>query len=204
MSFNTKINSPNILSGLNTVKNISNEFVLSNFNTENEDIDELIVNFFKTFSTYISANKPPSQKIKFSPQAYEAKNDYNIAKIYEKDGKLLLKSFNYENEFDKFFTQVNRIKEQKRKTRQSLKNGSLEYEIPLYKTLHLSELNNKIYEDTIFNSEIKYDVFNSIFFPKNDRYLNKDSDLIFNLNLKMVHNNKSILLLDLIFLFYNL
>lgn len=196
MSFNTKINSPNILSGLNTVKNISNEFVLSNFNTENEDIDELIVNFFKTFSTYISANKPPSQKIKFSSQAYEAKNDYNIAKIYEKDGKLLLKSFNYENEFDKFFTQVNRIKEQKRKTRQSLKNGSLEYEIPLYKTLHLSELNNKIYEDTIFNSEIKYDVFNSIFFPKNDRYLNKDSDLIFNLNLKMVHNNKSILLLD--------
>ena len=93
-------------------------------------------------------------------------SDYNTSKIYEKDGKLwkiIIQSINYINEFDKFFTQVNRIKNQKRKTRQSLKNGSLEYEIPLYKTLNLSEPNNKINEDTLLNGERKYNVFNIAF-----------------------------------------
>ena len=196
MSINTNTNSPNVSNGLNTIKNISNEFVFTNNNTDTMDIDELIVHFFKTFSTYISANQSTMQKFKYSQELFEAKNDYNIAKIYEKDGKLYLKSINYINEFDKFFTQVNRIKEQKRKTRQSLKNGSLEYEIPLYKTLNLSELNNKIYEDTLLNGETKYDVFNNIFFPKNDRSLDKENDFIFNLNLKMAHISKGILLLD--------
>ena len=196
MSANTNTNSPKALNGLNTIKNISNEFIFTNNNTDNLGIDELIVNFFKNFSTYISSNKIQLQKMKFSPQIFDAKNDFNIVKIYEKDGKLYLKSINYNNEFDIFFTQINRIKEQKRKTRQSLKNGSLEYEIPLYKTLNLSELNYKIYEDTLLNSEIKYDVFNSIFFPKNDRCLDKENDLIFNLNLKMTHMKKGILLLD--------
>ena len=188
-------NSSKIINGINTIKSISNEFEFLNDNTDTE-LDELVLNFFKSFSSYISTYKNPSQKIKFSPKIYDAKNDYNIAKIYEKDGKLFLKSFNYENEFDKFFTQVNKAKEQKRKTLQSLKNGSIEYEIPLYKTLDLNQLNNKLYEDSILNSEIKYDVFNSIFFPENDRFLNKDDDLIFNLNQKMAYNSKGILLFD--------
>ena len=117
----------------------------------------IIVNFFKTFSTYISANKSPTQKFKHSPEPFEAKNDYNFEKIYEKNGKLYLKSINYKNEFDKFFTQVNRIKKQKRKTRQSLKN---------------------------------------ILLPKNGRSLDKENDFFFNLNLKMAHISKGILLLD--------
>ena len=185
-------NSPKIYNGINTIKNISNEFELSNNNFTN-DIDELIFNFFKNFSIHILANKNSSQKIKFTPQLYDAKNDFNIAKIYEKDGKLLIKSNDYENEFDKFCTQINKIKEQKRKTKQNFKNG---YEIPLYKTIYLNDLNNKLYEDTILNSEIKYDVFNSIFFPQNDRCLNKDTDLIFNLNQKMVHKTNGILLFE--------
>ena len=192
MSINDMNNSPKIYNGINTIKNISNEFELSN-NNNTSDIDELIVTFFKNFSIHISANKNSSLKIKFAPQLYDAKNDFNIAKIYEKDGKLLIKSNNYENEFDKYYTQVNKIKEQKRKTKQNLKNG---YEIPLYKTIYLNDLNNKLYEDTILNSEIKYDVFNSIFFPQNDRCLNKDSDLIFNLNQKMVNKKNGILLFD--------
>ena len=185
-----------IINGINTIKNISNEFEFLNDNINNSDLDELVLDFFKTFSRYISTYKNPSQKIKFSPKIYDAKNDFNIAKIYEKDGKLLLKSFNYENKFDKFFTQVNKAKEQKRKTLQSLKNGSIEYEVPLYKTLDLNQLNKKLYEDSILNSEIKYDVFNSIFFPENDRFLNKDDDFIFNLNLKKTYNSKGILLFD--------
>ena len=144
MSANTNTNSPKTLNGSNTIKNISNEFIFTNNNADNLGIDELIVNFFKNFSTYVSSNKIQLQKIKFSPQIFDAKNDFNILKINEKDGKLYLKSINYNNEFDKIFTQINRIKEQKRKTRQSLKNGSLEFEIPLYKTLNLSELNYKI------------------------------------------------------------
>jgi hypothetical protein len=196
MSINEKNNSPKIINGINTIKNISNQFEFTKNNDSDTELEDLIFNFFKTFNTYISSNNNPSQKIKFSPEFYEAKNDFNIAKIYEKKGKLYLKSFNYENEFDKFFTQVNRIKEQKRKTRQSLKNGSLVYEIPLYKTINLNELNNKLYEDIILNNEIKYDVFNSVFFPKNERNLNKDSNLIFNLNQKMAHNSKGLLLLE--------
>ena len=196
MSINEKNNSPKIINGINTIKNISNQFEFTKNNDSDTELEDLIFNFFKTFNTYISSYNNPSQKIKFSPEFYEAKNDFNIAKIYEKKGKLYLKSFNYENEFDKFFTQVNRIKEQKRKTRQSLKNGSLVYEIPLYKTINLNELNNKLYEDIILNNEIKYDVFNSVFFPKNERNLNKDSNLIFNLNQKMAHNSKGLLLLE--------
>ena len=191
MLFNDKINTHKMYNGINTIKNISNEFEFSKNNINY--IDELIVNFFKTFSIYISNNKISTQKIKFTPQLYDAKNDSNIAKIYEKDGKLFLKDNNFENEFDKFFTHINKIKEQKRKTRQNLKNG---YEIPLYKTINLNELNNKLYEDTILNSEIKYDVFNSIFFPQNDKCLNKDNDLIFNLNQKMAHKTNGILLFD--------
>ena len=189
-------NSPKIMNGINTIKNISDQFKFTNHNDSETELEKLIFNFFKTFNTYISYNKNPSQKLKFSPEFYEAKNDYNIAKIYEKEGKLFLKSFNYENEFDKFFTQINRVKEQKRKTRQSLKNGSLVYEIPLYKKINLNELNNKLYEDVILNNEIKYDVFNSVFFPKNERSLNKDSNLIFNLNQKMSHNSNGLLLLE--------
>ena len=33
----------------------------------------------------------------------------------------------------------------------------------------------------MINTKIKYDSVNSIFFPQNDRCLNKDNDLIFNL-----------------------
>ena len=196
MSINDKNNLPKISNGVNIIKNIYNEFEFSNNITDKLELYEYVFNFFKTFSTYISSNKNPSQKLKFSPELFDAKNDNNVAKIYEKDGKLYLKNFNYENEFDKFYTHVNKIKEQKRKTIQSLKNGSLVYEIPLYKTLNLNELNNKLYEDAILNSEIKYDVFNSIFFPENDRNLNKDDDFIFNLNQKMAYNPKGVLLFD--------
>ena len=196
MSINDKNNSQKLTNGINTIKEISNEFQISKNISENTESDDLVLNFFKTFSTYISSNKNSSQKIKFSPEFFDAKNDFNVAKIYEKEGKLYLKSFNYENEFDKFFTQVNKAKEQKRKTWQSLKKGSLEYKVPLYKTINLNELNNILYEDAILNSEIKYDVFNSIFFPENDRCLNKDNDLIFNLNLKMSHISKGILLFN--------
>ena len=61
------------------------------------------------------------------------------------------------NEFNDFFTKVNRHKEQKRKIRQSLKNGSLVYEVPLFKTINMTDLNGKVYEDTIFSQEFKYD-----------------------------------------------
>lgn len=196
MSLNDKNNSTKIYNGANIIKNIYDEFEFSKNVTDKLELYEYVFNFFKTFSSYISSNKNPSQKLKFSPELFDAKNDNNVAKIYEKDGKLYLKNFNYENEFDKFYTHVNKIKEQKRKTIQSLKNGSLVYEIPLYKTLKLNELNNKLYEDAILNSEIKYDVFNSIFFPENDRFLNKDDDFIFNLNQKMAYNPKGVLLFN--------
>lgn len=196
MSINDKKASQKIANGTNTIENISKEFEISSNASDSAELDDLVFTFFKTFSSYTSANKASFQKVKFSPEFFDAKNDFNISKIYEKEGKLYLKSFNYENEFDKFFTQVNKVKEQKRKTRQSLKNGSLVYEVPLYKTINLNELNNILYEDAILNSEIKYDVFNSIFFPENDRCLNKDNDFIFNLNQKMAHNSKGILLLD--------
>ena len=192
MSINDNSNSFNFINnGINTIRNISEEFEFLN---DNDDLNKFILSFFKTFSTYFSSNKNQSQKIKFNPQIYDAKNDYNIVKIYEKEGKLFLKGFDYENEFDKFFTQINKCKGQKRKLKQSLKNGNSIYEMPLFKTIHLNKLNSKIYEETILNSETKYDAFNSIFFPLNDRNLNKDNDLIFNLNLKGIHDEHGILL----------
>ena len=148
MSYSDTVNSSKNL--FNPVKSIPNEFIFSN----ECDFNSLIFSFFKTFSTHITS---PQSKIKFDPKIYDAKNDFNIATIYEKGKKLYLKSGNYENEFDDFYTKVNRHKEQKRKIRQSLKNGSLIYEVPLFKTINLNDLNEKVYEDTIFSREYKYD-----------------------------------------------
>ena len=47
------------------VTDITVEFLNDNTDTE---LDELVLNFFKTFSSYISTYKNPSQKIKFSPK----------------------------------------------------------------------------------------------------------------------------------------
>ena len=144
MSFSETINSTKSL--FNPVKSIPNEFIFSNEN----DFDFLIYSFFKSFSTNIIY---PQSKIKFDPKIFDAKNDFNIAKIYEKGKKLYIKSGKYENEFDDFYTKVNRYKEQKRKIRQSLKNGSLVYEVPLFKTINLNDFKEKVYEEIIFNRE---------------------------------------------------
>ena len=184
MSFSETINSTKSL--FNPVKSIPNEFIFSNEN----DFDFLIYSFFKSFSTNIIY---PQSKIKFDPKIFDAKNDFNIAKIYEKGKKLYIKSGKYENEFDDFYTKVNRYKEQKRKIRQSLKNGSLIYEVPLFKTINLNDLNEKVYEDTIFSREYKYDYIGNIFYPLNDQRLDKDENLIFKLNQKGKYYNKGIL-----------
>ena len=147
-----------------------------------------ILQFF-LFSHIIS----PQSKIKFDPKIFDAKNDLNIAIIYEKEGKLLIKSGQYTNEFDDFFTKVNRHIEQKRKIRQSLKNGSLVYEVPLFKTINLNDLNEKVYEDIIFSREYKYDYIGNIFYPLNDTRLDKDENIIFKLNQKSKYYNKGAL-----------
>jgi hypothetical protein len=188
MSYSDTVNSSKNL--FNPVKSIPNEFIFSN----ECDFNSLIFSFFKTFSTHITS---PQSKIKFDPKIYDAKNDFNIATIYEKGKKLYLKSGNYENEFDDFYTKVNRHKEQKRKIRQSLKNGSLIYEVPLFKTINLNDLNEKVYEDTIFSREYKYDYISNIFYPLNDQRLDKDENIIFKLNQKSKYNNKgSLVVLD--------
>ena len=138
MSFSETKNSS--ISLFNPISQIQNEFIFSS----ECDFNSLIYSFFKSFSTHIILPQP---KIKFDPKIYDAKNDFNIATIYEKGKKLYLKSGNYENEFDDFYTKVNKHKEQKRKIRQSLKNGSLVYEVPLFKTISMTDLNGKIYED---------------------------------------------------------
>jgi len=178
---------------MDTIQNIKKEFEFSN--DKEDELNKLVFNFYKTFSENISIfNKNHNSKMKFEPKLYEAK-DENIAKIYEKDGKLFLKSLNYENEFDKYYGQINKLKEQKKRIRQNIKKESL-YETPLYKRINLNKLNDKIYEDTMINTKIKYDAFNSIFFPQNDRCLNKDNDLIFNLNMKSNYNSQGVLLFD--------
>ena len=188
MSYSDTVNSSKNL--FNPVKSIPNEFIFSN----ECDFNSLIFSFFKTFSTHITS---PQSKIKFDPKIYDAKNDFNIATIYEKGKKLYLKSGNYENEFDDFYTKVNRHKEQKRKIRQSLKNGSLIYEVPLFKTINLNDLNEKVYEDTIFSREYKYDYISNVFYPLNDQRLDKDENIIFKLNQKSKYNNKgSLVVLD--------
>ena len=184
MSYSEKINSSKSL--FNPVKSIPNEFFFSN----EYDLNSLIFSFFKSFSTHIIF---PQSKIKFVPKIFDAKNDFNIATIYEKGKKLYLKSGNYENEFDDFYTRVNRYKEQKRKIRQSLKNGSLIYEVPLFKTINLNELNEKVYEDTIFSREYKYDFISNVFYPLNDQRLDKDENIIFKLNQKSKYYNKGAL-----------
>ena len=190
------LNDQNILldiQNINTIQNIKKEFEFSN--NKEDELNIIVINFYKTFSENFSiVNKNNhNSKTKFEPKLYEAKSE-NIAKIYEKDGKLLLKSLNYEIEFDTFFEQVNKFKEQKKKIMQNIKKESL-LETPLYKRINLNKLNNKIYEETMINTKIKYDVF-SIFFPQNDRCLNKDDNLIFNLNMKSNYNNHGVLLFD--------
>ncbi len=188
MSYSDTVNSSKSL--FNPVKSIPNEFIFSN----ECDFNSLIFSFFKTFSTHIISHQ---SKIKFEPKIYDAKNDFNIATIYEKGKKLYIKSGNYENEFDDFYTKVNRHKEQKRKIRQSLKNGSLIYEVPLFKTINLNDLNEKVYEDTIFSREYKYDYISNVFYPLNDQRLDKDENIIFKLNQKSKFNNKgSLVVLD--------
>ena len=178
----------------NTIQNIKKEFEFSN--DKEDELNIIVINFYKTFSENFSiVNKNNhNSKTRFEPKLYEAKSE-NIAKIYEKDGKLLLKCLNYEIEFDTFFEQVNKFKEQKKKIMQNIKKESL-LETPLYKRINLNKLNNKIYEETMINTKIKYDVFNSIFFPQNDRCLNKDDNLIFNLNMKSNFNSHGVLLFD--------
>ena len=188
MSYSDTVNSSKSL--FNPVKSIPNEFIFSN----ECDFNSLIFSFFKTFSTHIKSHQ---SKIKFEPKIYDAKNDFNIATIYEKGKKLYIKSGNYENEFDDFYTKVNRHKEQKRKIRQSLKNGSLIYEVPLFKTINLNDLNEKVYEDTIFSREYKYDYISNVFYPLNDQRLDKDENIIFKLNQKSKFNHKgSLVVLD--------
>jgi hypothetical protein len=178
----------------NTIQKIKNEFEFSN--DKEDELNKIVINFYKTFSENFSIfNKNNhNSKMKFEPKLYEAKSE-NIAKIYEKEGKLFLRSLNNEIEFDKFFTQVNKFKEQKKKIIQNIKKESL-FETPLYKRINLNKLNNKIYEETMINTKIKYDVLNSIFFPQNDRCLNKDDNLVFNLNMKPNYNNHGVLLFD--------
>ena len=192
MSLNDQNNLLDI-QNINTIQNIKKEFEFSN--DKEDELNIIVINFYKTFSENFSiVNKNNhNSKTKFEPKLYEAKSE-NIAKIYEKDGKLLLKSLNYEIEFDTFFEQVNKFKEQKKKIMQNIKKESL-LETPLYKRINLNKLNNKIYEETMINTKIKYDVF-SIFFPQNDRCLNKDDNLIFNLNMKSNYNNHGVLLFD--------
>ena len=188
MSYSDTVNSSKSL--FNPVKSIPNEFIFPN----ECDFNSLIFSFFKTFSTHIISHQ---SKIKFEPKIYDAKNDFNIATIYEKGKKLYIKSGNYENEFDDFYTKVNRHKEQKRKIRQSLKNGSLIYEVPLFKTINLNDLNEKVYEDTIFSREYKYDYISNVFYPLNDQRLDKDENIIFKLNQKSKFNHKgSLVVLD--------
>ena len=188
MSYSDTVNSSKSL--FNPVKSIPNEFIFPN----ECDFNSLIFSFFKTFSTHIISHQ---SKIKFEPKIYDAKNDFNIATIYEKGKKLYIKSGNYENEFDDFYTKVNRYKEQKRKIRQSLKNGSLIYEVPLFKTINLNDLNEKVYEDTIFSREYKYDYISNVFYPLNDQRLDKDENIIFKLNQKSKFNHKgSLVVLD--------
>jgi len=188
MSFSETKNSS--ISLFNPISQIQNEFIFSS----ECDFNSLIYSFFKSFSTHIILPQP---KIKFDPKIYDAKNDFNIATIYEKGKKLYLKSGNYENEFDDFYTKVNKHKEQKRKIRQSLKNGSLVYEVPLFKTINLNDLNEKVYEDTIFSREYKYDYISNVFYPLNDQRLDKDENIIFKLNQKSKFNHKgSLVVLD--------
>ena len=191
MSFSETKNSS--ISLLNPISQIQNEFIFSS----ECDFNSLIYSFFKSFSTHIISQQ---SKLKFDPQIFDAKNDFNIATIYEKGKKLYLKSGNYENEFDDFYTKVNKHKEQKRKIRQSLKNGSLVYEVPLFKTIDLNELNEKVYEDTIFSREYKYDYISNIFYPLNDLRLDKDENIIFKLNQESKYNKKnSLIVLDNIY-----
>jgi len=184
MSFSDTVNSSKSL--FNPSKSIQNEFIFQS----DCDFYSLVFSFFKNFSTYIIS---PQSKIKFDPKIFDAKNDLNIAIIYEKEGKLLIKSGQYTNEFDDFFTKVNRHIEQKRKIRQSLKNGSLVYEVPLFKTINLNDLNEKVYEDIIFSREYKYDYIGNIFYPLNDTRLDKDENIIFKLNQKSKYYNKGAL-----------
>ena len=184
MSISDTFNSS--LSNFNPIKSISNEFIFPS----DSDFNSLIFSFFKTFSSHIT---PGSLKIKFDPKIFDAKDDCNIATIFEEKGKLYIKSGDYKNEFDEFFTKINRYREQKRKIRQCLKNGSLVYEVPLYKSINLNDLNEKIYEETIFSREFKYDYIGNIFYPLNDQRLNKDENFIFNLNQKSKYFNKGAL-----------
>ena len=180
MSISEAFNSS--LSVFNPVKSIQNEFIFSS----ECDFNSLIFSFFKTFSSHITQ---PQSKIKFDPKIFDAKSDLNISTIFEKDGKLYIKSGKYENEFDDFFTKVNRHKEQKRKIRQSLKNGSLVYEVPLFKTISMTDLNGKVYEDTIFSREFKYDCISNIFYPSNESRIKDEENIIFKLNQNSKFNN---------------
>ena len=186
MSFSETFNSS--LSQFNPVKSIPNEFIFSS----ECDFDSLIFSFFKSFSTHVTL---PPFKTKFDPKIFDAKNDLNIAIIYEKENKLYIKSGKYENEFDDFFTRVNRHKEQKRKIRQSLKNGSLVYEVPLFKTINMTDLNGKFYEDTILSREFKYDFISNVFYPFHEQKIKKEENIIFKLNQTSKYFNKGALVL---------
>ena len=184
MSFSETKNSS--ISLFNPISQIQNEFIFSS----ECDFNSLIYSFFKSFSTHIISQQ---SKLKFDPKIFDAKNDFNIATIYEKGKKLYLKSGNYENEFDDFYTKVKKHKRQKIKIRQSLKNGSLVYEVPLFKTINLNDFKEKVYEDIIFNREYKYDYISNIFYPLNDQKLDKDEKIIFKLNQESKYNKKAAL-----------
>ena len=51
---------------------------------------------------------------------------------------------------------------------------------PLFKTINLNDLNEKVYEDTIFSREYKYDYIGNIFYPLNDTRLDKDENIMRN------------------------
>ena len=86
MSFSDTFNSS--LSLFNPVKSIPNEFIFSS----ECDFNSLIFSFFKSFSTHVTS---PLSKMKFDPKNFDAKNDLNIAIIYEKENKLYIKSGKY-------------------------------------------------------------------------------------------------------------
>ena len=65
--------------------------------------------------------------------------------------------------------------------------------MPLFKTINLNDLNEKVYEDTIFSREYKYDYISNIFYPLNDLKLDKDENIIFKLNQESKYNKKGAL-----------
>ena len=53
----------------------------------------------------------------------------------------------------------------------------------------MTDLNGKVYEDTIFSREFKYDCISNIFYPSNESRIKDEENLIFKLNQKSKFNN---------------